>query len=290
MSLFKPPIGPNAFIRLSALLILLCLPIRSYAQGVGSMPGHTKLPVDSLAFAPLPSDVLTPNTRRNTPYLKIGLRAGFNRSSYTNDVYLDNTPLDVGKVSGEGDIYRSGAGFGYQFGVDVEYPMNTGFSFIFTGEYDHVNFGASGPVREPCVNANGDTSVGSSIHDFTAIINYLKGAAVAKLDFSSFYLVVGLTIDRPLSTSLERTRDFGGGDCYYPNSGNSTRVVEQGAIPEVASLHYALRMGAGLTYPLTERLNFQPELILDFGFNAINKSPNSDLGVYMICATLRYDI
>jgi len=290
MSLFKPASGPFRFIRLSALAILCCLPIRSFAQEIGSASEHAKSPIDSLAFAPLPSDVLTPNTRRNTPYLKLGLRAGFSRSSYTNDVYLDNTPLDVGKVSGEGDVYRSGAGFGYQFGVDVEYPMNTGFSFIFTGEYDHVSFSSSGPVREPCVNASGDTSVGSSVHEFTAVINYLKGAAAAKLDFSSFYLVLGLTMARPLSTSLERTRDFGGGDCYYPNSGNSTRVSEQGEIPEVASLHYALRLGAGLTYPLTERLNFQPELILDFGFNAINKSPNSDLGVYMICATLRYDI
>lgn len=32
-------------------------------------------------YAPPPSDVLTPNTRRNTPYLKIGVRAGVNLSA-----------------------------------------------------------------------------------------------------------------------------------------------------------------------------------------------------------------
>ncbi len=267
---------------------LLSFPLLLNGQ-TAPAPLHAGSNGDSAAFAPAPGDVLTPNTRRNTPYLKIGLRAGINRSSYTNDVYLDNTPLDVGKVSGEGDIYRSGAGFGYQVGFDLEYPINTGFSLMFTGEFDRAVFGASGSVREPCVNAGGDTAIGSSVHEFTAAINYLKGAAGAKLDFSSFYLLIGLTLAKPTSSTLERTKEFGGGDCYFPGTGR-TSISETTGVPETTGLHYSLRVGAGLTYPLTDRLNFQPELVLDFGLNAINKSPNSDLGLYMICATLRYDL
>ena len=85
-----------------------------------------------------PGDVLTPNTRQNTPAIKIGTRAGFNRSSYTNDRYLDNVALDVGRTSGELDIYSSAAGFGLQGGVDVEYPFNTAFSLLGTAEFDYV--------------------------------------------------------------------------------------------------------------------------------------------------------
>src|SRR5687768_8045495 len=73
------------------------------------------MPVDKVLAPPSPpSDVLTPNTRRNTPGIKVGVRAGFNRSSYTNDRYLDNVSLDVGRTSGERDIYESAAGFGLQ--------------------------------------------------------------------------------------------------------------------------------------------------------------------------------
>ena len=61
-------------------------------------------------------------------------------------------------------------------------------------------------------------------------------------------------------------------------------------IPEISQLHFALRLGGGMTYQLSNRLQFSPELTLDFGFNAINKSPESDLGVYAINGVLRYDL
>jgi hypothetical protein len=241
-------------------------------------------------FAPRPSDVLTPNTRRNTPYLKIGVRAGANISSYSNDRYLDNVALDVGDVSGESDVYTSATGFGFQVGVDVEYPLNTGFSLLATAEFERSRFGAKGTVREPCVNGAGETLIGTSVHEFAATIDYLKVAGSAKFSFSSFYLTFGLTAEHPLSTSLHRVRQLSGTDCYYPDSTHRTIKDDLGTIPAPARLHYSLRTGLGLIYQLTPKLQFSPELTLDFGFTAINKSPNSDLGVYAISATIRYDL
>jgi hypothetical protein len=244
----------------------------------------------SLSFAPDGSDVLTPNNRRNTPAVKIGLRAGINRSAYSNDRYLDNVPLDVGDVSGETDIYSSAAGFGYSAGVDVEYPLNLALSVLGTLQYDHVAFGSSGAVREPCVSRDGTESTGSSIHDFRATLDYLTLAGSMKLSFTHWYLTAGLSAAHPFATTLDRTRRFGGSDCYYPGSGGKQILEEHGEIPAVQRLHYAFRLGGGLIYHLTDRLTFAPEITLDFGFNAINKSPNSDLGVYGISATARYDL
>jgi hypothetical protein len=236
-----------------------------------------------------PSDVLTPNTRRNTPALKIGGRAGFNRSSYTNDRYLDNVALDVGKTSGERDIYESAAGFGLQGGVDVEYPLNTVLSLLATGEYDYVRFAGSGTVQEETRNAAGDTVVGSSVHDFTATINYIKVAGAVKLNFPTFYLVFGLAAAHPMSTSLVRTRTLGDPSSSFPGT-SSSRLTEEGPIPDPFPVHYSLRTGIGLVYQIGSHLQFSPELTLDFGFNAINKSRESDLGVYGVNAVLRYDL
>ena len=235
-------------------------------------------------------DVLTPNTRRNTPDLKLGIRAGINRSNYTNDRYLNNVPLDVGDVSGETDIYSSAAGFGYQLGIDVEYPLNSAISLVFGGEFSHVAFGSSGTVQEPCVHSDGSDGSGTSVHEFHATFDYLKVAATGKLSFTNWYFIAGLTAEHPLATSLERTRRMGTADCYYPGNPPKQLLEEKGEIPSPSAIHYAFRLGAGINYRLTDRLQFAPELTLDFGINTINKSPNSDLGVYGISATLRYDL
>jgi hypothetical protein len=235
-------------------------------------------------------DVLTPNNRRNTPALKIGLRLGINRSAYSNDRYLDNVPLDVGDVSGETDIYSSAAGFGYSFGGDLEYPLNQAVSILGTLQFDHVVFGSNGAVQEPCVHRDGTRGSGSSLHDFRATLDYLTLAGSMKLSFTSWYLTAGLSTAHPFATTLERTRRFGGSDCYYPDSGGKQVIEESGGIPNAVRLHYAFRLGGGIIYHLTDKLTFSPEITLDFGFNAINKSPNSDLGVYGISATLRYDL
>jgi hypothetical protein len=240
--------------------------------------------------APAPSDVLTPNIRRNTPNLKIGVRAGFNLSSYSNDRYINNVPLDVGQVSGESNIYSAATGFGFQAGVDIEYPLNTGLSILLSGEYDHIRFGSKGPVTEPCVNAAGAEHIGTSLHDFTATIDYIKIAPTAKFSFSTFYLTFGITADIPASTSLERDRSFSEPNCFFPNSGNLSAIHEEGTIPDPNRIHYSLRMGMGLIYQWSRDVQFAPELTLDFGFNTINKSPNSDLGVYGISGTVRYDL
>jgi hypothetical protein len=235
-------------------------------------------------------DVLTPNNRRNTPGMKIGFRAGINRSAYSNDRYLDNVSLDVGDVSGETDIYSSAAGFGYGFGGDVEFPLNQAISILGTLEYDHVAFGASGPVREPCVGRDGTRGTGNSIHDFRATLDMITLAGSVKLTLTNWYLTAGLSAGHPFSTTLDRTRRFGGTDCYYPDSGGKLFIEEQGEIPNTARLHYAFRLGGGLIYRLSDNVSFSPEITLDFGSNAINKSPNSDLGVYGISATVRYDL
>ncbi len=236
-----------------------------------------------------PSDVLTPEVRRNTPNLKVGLRAGFNRTAYSNDRYLNNTLIDVGDVSGETDVYGSAAGFGYQFGAELEYPFNSSLSLVVGGGYEQVHFGNNGAVREQCQSSSGAISLGNSVHTFDATIDYAKLAASIKLRLTKFYFMVGLTTAHPVSSSLTRSRTFGGADCYFPGTGLQT-IEESGEVPSVSSLHYAFRLGAGLIYHLGDRLEFSPELTLDFGSNAINKSPNSDIGVYSISAVLRYDI
>ncbi len=129
-----------------------------------------------------------------------------------------------------------------------------------------------------------------SIHEFRADVDYLKIAATAKLTFSSWYLTAGLTAGHAFSTSLERTRRFGSPDSYYPGVTKRQVIEENGEIPSPSTLHYGIRLGAGILYRLSDRLQFAPELTLDFGISTINKSPNSDLGVYGLSATLRYDL
>lgn len=244
----------------------------------------------TLSLLPTPGSVLDPNNRRNTPGIKIGIRAGINRSAYSNDRYLNNVPLDVGDVSGETDIYSSAAGFGYSVGGDLEYPLNQAVSILGTLQYDHVAFGSEGAVREPCVRPDGSKVDGNSIHDFRATMDFIKLAGSMKLTFSTWYLTAGLSAGHPISTSLDRTRRLGGTDCYFPESGGKQVLEEHGPIPAAQRLHYSLRLGGGIIYHLTEKLQFSPEITLDFGFNAINKSPDSDLGVYGISATVRYNL
>lgn len=262
----------------------------AFSQTVETYGNNTPITLLGALLPPLPGDVLTPTTRRNTPNLKIALKAGFNRSAYSNDVYLDNVPLDVGKVSGEADVYGVAAGFGYQFGANVEYPLNTGFSIVVSGEYVHSSFGSAGAVSEPAITSRGDTVLAASSHEFSATLDYLRWGGAAKLDFSKFYLLFGLNAANTVSSKLERTRSFGkGGDLLYPGTKQNT-IEESGEVPEPSNLHYALRLGVGLTYPINEHWNFLPELTLDFGTNAINKSPNSDLGIYSVSATLQYQL
>lgn len=246
---------------------------------------------DASYLFPSPApDVLTPNRRSNTPDVKIGLKAGFNTSSYSNDRYLDNTLLDVGQTEGELAVYTSAAGFGYSAGVDVEFPASPGLSWVLSASFVQSNFGSGGPVRELCERSDGSIVQGDSYHEFKASINFLKIAPQVKLTFPGWYFVAGIAASHPLSTSLERTRRMGQNDCFFPGTNRQGTIVETGEIPAIQGLHYALRFGAGLIYRVSSRIIFAPELTLDFGSSQLNKSPDSDLGIYTASATLRYDI
>ncbi len=236
-----------------------------------------------------PSDVLTPDRPAQTPSLKIGIRCGVNRSSYSNDRYLDNEPLDVGEVSGETDVYSTAAGFGYNIGLQVENPLNAGLSTVATLEYVHATFGSVGPVEEPCLGPDSTVHIGTSQHQYSAQIDYVKAALGIRINFRDFYLVLGLTGEHPVRTHLQRRRSFEESGCVYPDTHQPT-IEESGAIPDPNGLHYALRVAAGLSYRIGERIEFSPELNLDFGMNAINKSPQSDLGIYSINAIIRFDL
>jgi len=243
------------------------------------------------AMQPAPHpDVLTPNRRISTPDWKIGVRAGINRSSYSNDRYLDNNLLDVGQTEGEIDVYTTAAGFGYSAGIDVEYPTSAGISWVLSIVYEHASFGGSGPVSEPCERNDGTIVTGSAIHEFKASVGFVKVVPQVKFSFPSWYLVAGVAGAHPLSSTLERTRKMGATDCYYPGTDHVGTLRESGAIPAMVGVHYALRLGGGLIYRLSERLVFAPELTLDFGSSRLNKSPDSDLGVYAASVTLRYDV
>jgi len=145
-------------------------------------------------------------------------------------------------------------------------------------------------VEEPCVTSDGHRKKGSSIHDFRATLDFIKVAGSAKLSLSTWYLTAGLATAHPFATSLERTRRFGGSDCFFPGADLQREIEEQGEIPSPKRLYYSIRLGWGMIYQLQDNLQFSPELTLDFGLGSINKSPNSDLGVYGISANLRYDL
>jgi hypothetical protein len=246
--------------------------------------------VVALSPAPPPADVLTPNTRSNTPYLKIALRLGPNWTAYSNDRYLDNTPLDVGRTSGELDMYSHAAGFGFGGGAQIEYPINTGLSVVGSAEYARAQFGKEGPVQQECVEADDRTGVSPARHDWSARLDYLKIGAVFKLTFSSFYVLGGLTGSRLLSSSVTRTRTLESTTCSFPGSGGARQIDESGTLPDPSGIHFSLRTGFGIVYPIAEGLQFSPELTLDFGMSSINKSPESDLDIYSVSAVLRYEL
>lgn len=248
------------------------------------------LPQPLILPEPLPGDVLTPDKRGNSPNLKLAFRVGFNRSAYSNDRYPDNRPFDVGTVFGESDVYGSGAGFGSQFGIGVEIPRNTILSWVLGLEFNHAFFGNTGPVDDLCISSEGDTLGVGSTHTYEATIDYLKLAGTAKLNFESLYVIGGLTAETPIGNSILFDRLHNGMRCFYPEPRDIRNSLEPVEIPGIASLHFSLRIGAGLNYRLSDRLQFSPELVLDFGFNAINKSPESDLGIYSLNAVLRYDL
>ncbi len=239
------------------------------------------------AFA---GDVLNPEARGNSPNIKVALKAGIHRGAYTNDRFPDNRPFDVGNIFGEEDVYGSAAGFGWQFGIDVEIPRNTVFSWRVSGEYDHVSVGNSGVVSDPCLSRDGDTIGESAFHRFELNVDYLKLAGAAKLNFQRFYLLFGVTAATPVKNDVRFNRTFGEAPCFYNELGDMRNSRFPVPIPEISRLHFALRIGGGLTYQLSNSLQFSPELTLDFGFNAINKSPESDLGVYALNGVFRYDL
>lgn len=243
-----------------------------------------------LAPAPIPADVLNPNTRQNTPYLKIAARAGLNWAAYSNERYLDNTTLDVGRTSGEQDVYTHASGFGYSGGVEVEYPINTGISVVGIVEFARAEFGREGPVDQECVKSDGSTGLALAHHEWSARLSYVRIGAVAKLAFPSFYIVAGLTADRLVSSRIIRTREFDDANCTFQESGGLSRIAEDEPMVDPAGLHFSLRTGVGLVYPIADRLQFSPELTLDFGANAINKSLESDLDFYTVSAVLRYEL
>jgi len=266
--------------------------VAALLMGSFSLHGQ-ELPSPSAPFDPLPDpspDVLTPNRRSNTPDLKIGLRVGVNTAAYSNDRYLDNTLLDVGQTEGELDVYTTAAGFGYNVGVDIEYPTSPGFSWVLSATFDRVSFRGSGPVNEPCEQSSGAIVQGSSFHEFNAKIDFLKISPQIKLSFQTWYLLAGAAASHPFSSLLERTRRMGETDCFFPGSNQQGTITETGEIPAMQGLHYAIRLGGGLIHRLSDRLVFAPELILDFGSSRLNKSPDSDLGIYTVGATIRYDV
>lgn len=271
-------------------LLVLCPLVLPAQDGMHYPDDANALPAPAPLPDPMPGDVLTPDKRTNSPNLKLAFKIGFNRSAYSNDRYPDNRPFDIGTVFGEADVYGSAAGFGSQVGIGVEIPRNTVFSWVVTAQFDHVFFGNNGPVDDVCLSPEGDTLGTGSIHTFEATIDYLKLAGAAKLNFRSFYLLGGLTAGTPLRNTILFERDHDGGRCFYPEPRDIRNSTEPVEIPGIATLHFALRIGAGLNYPISDRLQFSPELILDFGFNAINKSPESDLGVYAVNAVLRYEL
>ncbi len=256
----------------SAFLLLFSVGGASAQTGVHLMPG----------------DVLNPDSRGNTPDLKVAVKLGINRASYTNDRFLDNRPFDVGIVFGEEDVYGSAAGFGFQGGIEVEIPRSTLFSWTVGLRYDHLNYSSSGRVTDICTSINGDSIAPSGQHSFAVNMDYLRLFGAAKLNFRDFYLVLGLTASTPLQHDVLFTRDHDGEPCFYPERNdirNSRTPVE---IPEASNIHFGLRFGGGLTWDMTERLQFSPELTLDFGMSAINKSPESDLGVYALNGVFRF--
>lgn len=247
-----------------------------------SLPAQEALPVSG--------DVLTPDARSNTPNLKIALKLGSNRASYTNDRFLDNRPFDVGIVSGEEDVYGDAAGFGYQFGVEVEIPRNSFFSWTLGVRYDAVRFDSHGPVTDICRSIDGDSIGSNSEHSFEASMEYLKFIGAAKLNFRDFYLLAGFTGSTPLSNQVLFSRENGGRPCFYPDANDIRNSTVPVGIPEISTLHFAFRFGGGMTWDLTDRIQFSPEVIFDFGMNQLNKSPESDLGVYALNGVLRFDL
>lgn len=269
-----------------ALLLLVAPRLSAQPSKVPDAPSTHR---QQLLPAPRPADVLTPNTRQNTPYLKIAARAGLNWAAYSNDRYLDNTALDVGRTSGEQDVYSNASGFGYGGGVAIEYPINTGFSVVGSIDFVHAPFGREGTVNQECIR-NSVSSTGNAQHEWRASLNYLKVGAAAKLSFPSFYVLAGLTADRAISSRLVRTRTFDDAACSFPESGGLRSIREDAELPDPVGLHFALRTGFGLVYPISDGLTFSPELTLDFGTSAVNKSPESDLDIYSVSAVLRYEL
>jgi hypothetical protein len=249
------------------------------------------VPAPALMPAPLPGDVLTPDSRSNSPNLKVGVRLGFNRAAYTNDRYLDNHPFDVGNVYGEEDVYGSAAGFGWSAGVDVEIPRNGFFSWVLGLDFQHATFDNGGTVQDICYSADGDSIGMSSEHDFSVNIDYLRASGAAKLDFQRFYLMLGLTAGVPIANGVRFSRlTADGTPCFYPEANDIRNSRDEVAIPEIRHVHFGLRFGGGITFDLTESIQFSPEILFDFGMNAINKSPESDLGIYAVSGVFRFEL
>jgi hypothetical protein len=240
----------------------------------------------------MPADVLTPNARRNTPYLKVAVRVGGNYSSYSNDRYLDNTLLDVGRTSGETAIYSRTGGFAYGGGAELEYPLNTALSLIGSVDFQQVHLLGQGPVTEECIDSGSPARSVATDHRFEVDLRYVRLGGALKITMSNYYIVGGLTAAPLLSSNVLRERRIvdGGATCLLRGDRPAREVIEEDVLPDPAALHYSLRLGFGRTYQLGERFQFSPELLVDFGFNAINKSPESDLDIYGLSAVLRYEI
>lgn len=92
--------------------------------------------------------------KTNTPNYLLSISAGINLSNYFNDKFLDNSPFDIGEVSGEYDIYGSSSGIGYNFNSELEVPLNSNFSYLFGLSYIKSNFNSSGIVEEFCYKSD----------------------------------------------------------------------------------------------------------------------------------------
>lgn len=236
-------------------------------------------------FAQEFADVLTPAKKRNTPDLKLAFVLGLNLSNFSNDRFLDNSAFDVGNISGEYEVYGGATGFGFNVGSELEIPINSILSYFFLLNYSRANFSSSGNVEENCFR---DTIVQTAItkNNFEVAINYLSFSPNLKLRFSNSYIGLGLGMDYAINSNYIATREFLNHSCLFADKMPKHEINSE--IPNTVRLHYTLRVAYGWIYQLSNSIEWSPEVVLNFGIYSINKSPNSDLGIYSLNSSFRF--
>lgn len=234
------------------------------------------------------SDVLTPSKRTNTPNYLLSISAGINLSNYFNDKFLDNSPFDIGEVSGEYDIYGSSSGIGYNFNSELEVPLNSNFSYLFGLSYIKSNFNSSGIVEEFCYKSDSTKILSNTNNSFKVNLDYISFSPSIKLRLSDNYFTLGFVTSYCINSNYEVSRFFSSKNCKFKNMENEIKINSE--VPKVVNLHYAFRLGYGLIYRLSNTVEWSPELLFNFGIYPINKSNNSDLGIYSLNSSFRFSL